>query len=92
MAVLSVGGGTAPAQAACTSVNGKAFNQQDVPNGWGEAVAAAAKVAGVPASVLAAQLEAESGWNPNAKSPWEHQASPSSCPAHGHPTARAATY
>jgi murein DD-endopeptidase MepM/ murein hydrolase activator NlpD len=68
VAVLSVGGGTAPAQAACTSVNGKAFNQQEIPNGWGGSVAAAAKTAGVPASVLAAQLEAESGWNPNAKS------------------------
>jgi murein DD-endopeptidase MepM/ murein hydrolase activator NlpD len=64
-----VGGGTAPAQAACVSVNGKAFNQQEIPNGWGGSVAAAAKTAGVPASVLAAQLEAESGWNPNAKSP-----------------------
>jgi murein DD-endopeptidase MepM/ murein hydrolase activator NlpD len=69
IAVLSVGGGTAPAQAACTSANGTTFNQQDVPNGWGEAVAKAATVAGVPASVLAAQLEAESGWNPKAKSP-----------------------
>jgi murein DD-endopeptidase MepM/ murein hydrolase activator NlpD len=69
VAVLSVGGGTAPAQAACTSVNGKAFNQEQIPNGWGGTVATAAKTAGVPASVLAAQLEAESGWNPNAKSP-----------------------
>lgn len=40
-----------------------------VPNGWGPKVVAAAKVAGLPASLLAAQLEAESGWNPNASSP-----------------------
>lgn len=68
VAMLSVGGGAAPAQAACVSVNGSTFNQKEIPNGWGEPVAKAATVAGVPASVLAAQLEAESGWNPNAKS------------------------
>lgn len=40
-----------------------------VPNGWGPAVAAAAKKAGIPGPVLAAQLEAESHWNPRAESP-----------------------
>lgn len=40
-----------------------------VPNGWGPAVGAAAVVAGLPASLMAAQLEAESGWNPKAGSP-----------------------
>lgn len=39
-----------------------------VPNGWGPDVVAAAAVAGLPAALLAAQLEAESGWNPNAGS------------------------
>lgn len=50
----------------CTAPVG---DSSGVPNGWGPAVNAAAKVAGMPASVLAAQLEAESGWNPKAASP-----------------------
>lgn len=41
----------------------------EVPNGWGPEVEKAAQVAGVPAPVLAAQLEAESGWDPSAVSP-----------------------
>lgn len=60
--------GASPAAAACISVNGAAFNQEAVPNGWGPLVEKAAKDSGVPASVLAAQLEQESGWNPNARS------------------------
>lgn len=56
---------SSPAGAAC--IPGGAL--AGVPNGWGKDIEAAAKVAGVPASVLAAQLEAESGWNPSAKSP-----------------------
>ncbi|MDN5667290.1 MAG: peptidoglycan DD-metalloendopeptidase family protein [Renibacterium salmoninarum] len=40
-----------------------------VPNGWGPLVEEAAKFSGVPASVLAKQIEAESGWNPTAVSP-----------------------
>ncbi|WDF35183.1 transglycosylase SLT domain-containing protein (plasmid) [Arthrobacter agilis] len=42
---------------------------QAVPNGWGPLVEAAAKEAGLPASVVAAQLNQESGWNENATSP-----------------------
>lgn len=40
-----------------------------IPNGWAPDVNAAAKVAGIPAPVLAAQLETESHWNPKAESP-----------------------
>jgi murein DD-endopeptidase MepM/ murein hydrolase activator NlpD len=70
VALISVGGSGSPAQAAaCVSVNGTSFNEKEVPNGWGPLVSKAAGVAGVPASVLAAQLEAESGWNPKVTSP-----------------------
>jgi murein DD-endopeptidase MepM/ murein hydrolase activator NlpD len=40
-----------------------------VPNGWGLLVDAAAREAGLPASLVAAQLQQESGWNPDARSP-----------------------
>ncbi|MFI7482420.1 transglycosylase SLT domain-containing protein [Kocuria sp. M1R5S2] len=40
-----------------------------VPNGWGPAVEAAAQDAGLPASLVAAQLAQESGWNPDALGP-----------------------
>lgn len=70
VALISVGGNGSQAQAAaCVSVNGTTFNEKEVPNGWGPLISKAAGVAGVPASVLAAQLEAESGWNPNVTSP-----------------------
>lgn len=39
-----------------------------VPNGWATNINAAAKVAGIPAPILAAQLETESHWDPNAVS------------------------
>jgi murein DD-endopeptidase MepM/ murein hydrolase activator NlpD len=42
---------------------------QAVPNGWGPLIEAAAKEAGLPASVVAAQLNQESGWNESATSP-----------------------
>lgn len=42
---------------------------QAVPNGWGPLVEAAARDAGLPASIVAAQLDQESGWNENAVSP-----------------------
>lgn len=45
-----------------------AFDASKVPNSWGPLVAAAAKQAGIPAPVLAAQLEVESGWDPRAVS------------------------
>ncbi|MBE0010106.1 MULTISPECIES: transglycosylase SLT domain-containing protein [unclassified Arthrobacter] len=40
-----------------------------IPNGWGDLVDAAAKTAGLPVSVVAAQLKQESGWNEGARSP-----------------------
>ncbi|OUM44681.1 hypothetical protein B8W73_02725 [Arthrobacter agilis] len=40
-----------------------------VPNGWGGLVNAAAKAAGLPVSVVAAQLKQESNWNEAAQSP-----------------------
>lgn len=45
------------------------FDASPVPGGWGANVASASKASGVPASILAAQLEAESNWNPRATSP-----------------------
>ncbi|WP_369067079.1 transglycosylase SLT domain-containing protein [Kocuria carniphila] len=41
---------------------------EGVPNGWGPLVDDAAKEAGLPASIAAAQLDAESNWDPNAGS------------------------
>ncbi|MFJ6003608.1 transglycosylase SLT domain-containing protein [Arthrobacter sp. NPDC092385] len=40
-----------------------------IPNGWGPLVEAAAETAGLPVSVVAAQLKQESGWNEGARSP-----------------------
>lgn len=40
-----------------------------IPNGWGPLVDAAARTAGLPVSVVAAQLQQESNWNPAATSP-----------------------
>ncbi|WP_082157535.1 lytic transglycosylase domain-containing protein [Kocuria sp. SM24M-10] len=40
----------------------------NVPNGWGPLVEEAAKTAGLPVSVVAAQLQQESNWNPHAGS------------------------
>ena len=45
-----------------------ALDYSKVPGGWGPAVDAAAKKAGIPGPVLAAQLETESHWDPKAKS------------------------
>lgn len=39
-----------------------------VPNGWAPYIEAASRESGVPAPVLAAQLEAESKWDPQARS------------------------
>lgn len=39
-----------------------------VPNDWGGLVVAASEVAGIPAAIAAAQLQQESGWDPNAVS------------------------
>lgn len=46
-----------------------ALDESRVPHGWGPRVAAAARRAGIPGPVLAAQLEVESGWDPKAVSP-----------------------
>lgn len=54
---------------AVACVPGAGLRPGTVPNGWAPLVAQAAQVSGVPAPILAAQLEAESGWNPNALSP-----------------------
>lgn len=40
-----------------------------VPNGWGPLVEEAAETAGLPSSVVAAQLAQESGWREDARSP-----------------------
>ena len=77
--VALVGGGPSPLPTACkpnlslTAEPASAETETgssviSVPNGWGPLVEDAAKVSGVPASVLAAQLHAESGWNPRAGS------------------------
>ncbi|MFK4299168.1 surface antigen [Arthrobacter sp. GAS37] len=63
------GAGTALAASGCQGPVAGAGTVSGVPNGWGPDVVAAAGTAGLPASVLAAQLEAESGWNPRAGSP-----------------------
>lgn len=39
-----------------------------VPNGWADDVIAASHESGVPAAIIAAQLETESNWNPSAES------------------------
>jgi murein DD-endopeptidase MepM/ murein hydrolase activator NlpD len=75
VAVLGAGHGDAAActpgsavQAGATTAGGGG-GTVSIPNGWGPRVDEAAAVSGVPAAVLAAQLNAESGWNPKATSP-----------------------
>ncbi|KHL01747.1 transglycosylase SLT domain-containing protein [Sinomonas humi] len=65
--VMMMSGSPDPQSASAVCAPGG--SAQGVPNGWGPAVDAAAKTAGLPSSVLAAQLAAESGWNPKATSP-----------------------
>lgn len=60
---------TASATATASAGAGAGAGTVSVPNGWGPLVEEAAAVSGVPAAVLAAQLNAESGWNPRAGSP-----------------------
>lgn len=48
---------------------GCGLNTGAVPNGWGDAVAAAAQIAQMEGPILAAQLETESAWNPDAVGP-----------------------
>ena len=58
--------------ASCT-VTTVGHDEQDevagVPNGWTPLVEAAAQEAGLPTSLVAAQLAQESGWNPDALGP-----------------------
>ncbi len=77
LVVALVGGGPDPLPTACKpSLSAEPASAESeaggdvisVPNGWGPLVEDAAKVSGVPATVLAAQLHAESGWNPKARS------------------------
>lgn len=62
-------GGCTPASASSAPpTTGTGTATIAVPNGWGPLIDDAAKVSGVPATVLAAQLYAESGWDPKAQS------------------------
>lgn len=67
--VVGIAGSMAPAQASPGQCTIDGFAADKVPNGWGSDVEKAAKESKVPPAVLAAQLEAESGWNPQAMSP-----------------------
>lgn len=72
--MFAAGGGENPAagskqQASVSCVAGAGLRPGSVPNGWDDEIAAAAEASGVSAPILAAQLEAESGWNPHAVSP-----------------------
>lgn len=57
------------ANSTLTCVAGAGLRPGSVPNGWDIDVAAASAASGVAAPILAAQLDAESSWNPTAKSP-----------------------
>lgn len=45
------------------------LDADSVPNGWAPLIQDAADEAGIPAAVLAAQIETESNWRPDARSP-----------------------
>ena len=47
----------------------RTFNPSLIPNGMGQMVTTASSKHGVPASIIAAVIETESTWNPNAVSP-----------------------
>lgn len=49
--------------------NGEASTREDVPGEYWDAVEAASASSGVSTEVLAAQIDQESGWNPDAASP-----------------------
>lgn len=56
--------------AVTTAGGGQPVAKGKIPNPeWEKAVIEASKTSGIPSSVLAAQIETESQWNPNAKSP-----------------------
>lgn len=52
-----------------TADGGGGLRHEAVPNGWAGAVQTAGQAAGIDPAILAAQLEAESSWNPNAIGP-----------------------
>lgn len=57
--------GAASSKPNTSCVAGSGLRPGVVPNGWDVDVNAAAQVSGVPAPILAAQLETESSWNPD---------------------------
>lgn len=67
--VLMGAGGSSAAACPATAYNPEPVKEGTIPNGWAPLVEKAATESGVPSSVLAAQLETESGWNPRAVSP-----------------------
>lgn len=60
------GSGASPTAGQASCVAGSGLRQGAVPNGWDVDVYAAAQESGVPAPILAAQIDSESSWNPNA--------------------------
>lgn len=67
--VVGIAGTMAPAKASPGQCTIAGFAADKVPNGWGAEVEKASKSSKIPAAVLAAQLEAESSWNPQSMSP-----------------------
>lgn len=67
--VVGIAGTLTPSPASGGQCTVDGFAPDKVPNGWGGEVQKAAKASKVPAAVLAAQLDAESRWNPQAMSP-----------------------
>ena len=67
--VLAGAGGSSAAACVATAYNAEPVKAGTIPNGWAPLVEKAASDSGVPSAVLAAQLETESGWNPQAVSP-----------------------
>ncbi|MFC7403429.1 transglycosylase SLT domain-containing protein [Citricoccus sp. GCM10030269] len=63
--LMTLNTGAQPAQAGCAPAGG---NTGGIPEQYREAVEQAAQEAGVPAALVAAQIDAESGWDPNAGS------------------------
>lgn len=69
LVLVLMGGGKDAAFAGVGCNISQEFDASPVPGGWGANVASASKASGIPGSILAAQLESESGWNPKATSP-----------------------
>lgn len=70
MLIIGIPGGSGPTPDTCLAAapagDGEAV--RGVPEQWVEPVTEAAKVAGVAPAVIAAQIDAESGWDPQATS------------------------